>query len=818
VIDGNVHILAADTIQRQLEFVRMPQGWAAVGSVVVMLALLYTVFALYRNELRGGAPIRIRMLLAALRCSVIGLLALIWVEPILATYIHRRIEATTLLLIDGSASMGIKDAYPNSADAERVEAILPEDVKKEELSRADIVQQILTRDNSELLRALAGRNAVYLYNFGEALIPLGRVTPEGTVRSDDTTESPTSASVVPVFNAAAPVTNVGQAVRQAIETHAGAPITAVVVFSDGQFNQGESVEVVARYARAKQVRIHLVGIGDPSPARNMAVTSIEAPPNVFVKDPFNVTVHLRSTGLENTTITVDLLERAEGSDEATVVDTRRTVVPPGGRIEPVVFKRTIGQAKRIRLIARVAQQDGETLVEDNSKQTSVRVLEQKMRVLLVAGGPTWEYRYLTRMLQRDETVDLSCWLQSADPEAVRDGNTVIEKFPVEQEDLFGYDCIILLDPAPLDIDPAWSAHVETMVSTNGSGLLYVAGRKNAQRFSHNANTRSLLDLLPVVIDTTEADLIINELGHFQTTAWPLTVPAETASHPVLAMAGQPNENVLVWSRLPGVYWHYPVRREKPVATVLLRHSNPRMRNAYGPHVLLATQFLGSGRTAFLGMDTTWRWRRLGKRYFNKFWIQLLRHMVEGKLLGDQKRGLIQTERDTYAVGEPVNIEARLLDARHLPMREAKVEGVLSVEGKSDRSIVLEAQPNRPGWYRGRFVVTDVGRHQVRIDLPGGNGSEPATVRSEFTVGQPDIEFRHTTMNREALKTLAVESANGQYFDIDEADQLSTVIPSKTMSIVLDGQPQTLWDRWWTLAALVVLLGVEWMIRKRVRLL
>jgi hypothetical protein len=548
------------------------------------------------------------------------------------------------------------------------------------------------------------------------------------------------------------------------------------------------------------------------------VSTIEAPPNVFVKDPFSVTVHLRSTGLENTTVSVDLLERIEGSDQATLVDTRRTVIPPGGQIEPVVFKRTIDQANRLRLIARASQQEGETLVEDNSKQTTVHVLEQKMRVLLVSGGPTWEYRYLTRMLQRDETVDLSCWLQSADPDAVRDGNTVIEKFPTEQEDLFGYDCIILLDPAPLDIDPAWTTHIETMVSTNGSGLIYVAGRKNAQRFAHNANTQSLLDLMPVVIDTTDADLIINELGHFQATAWPLTVPPEAASHPVLAMAQQSNENALVWSRLPGVYWHYPVRREKPVAAVLLRHSNPRMRNAYGPHVLLATQFLGSGRTAFMGIDTTWRWRRLGDRYFNKFWIQLLRHMVEGKLLGDQKRGLIQTERDTYAVGEPVNIEARLLDARHMPIREARIEGTLSVDGQSDRSIALESQANRPGWYRGRFVVTEIGRHQLRIDLPGGNGSEPAAIRNEFIVGQPDLEFRHTTMNRDSLKTLAVESGNGQYFDIDEVDELPAVIPGKTVSLVLKGHPKTLWDRWWTLTALVVLLGLEWTIRKRVRLL
>ena len=198
-----------------------------------------------------------------------------------------------------------------------------------------------------------------------------------------------------------------------------------------------------------------------------------------------------------------------------------------------------------------------------------------MRVLLVSGGPTWEYQYLTRLLERDATFNLSVWLQSADKDAVREGTTVIDHFPRTQEELFQYDCIILLDPQPADVDPAWTACVEQLVGNYGGGLLYVAGRINAPRFCHESGTRPLLDLLPVVIDPNESDLMLNELGHFQTTAWPFFVPSAVANNPVLALSDQPAENTQIWNNLPGVYWHYPVRREKPVATVLLRHSNPR---------------------------------------------------------------------------------------------------------------------------------------------------------------------------------------------------------------------------------------------------
>ncbi len=278
--------------------------------------------------------------------------------------------------------------------------------------------------------------------------------------------------------------------------------------------------------------------------------------------------------------------------------------------------------------------------------------------------------------------------------------------------------------------------------------------------------------------------------------------------------------------MTGVYWHYPVRREKPVATALLRHSNPRMRNSYGGHVLLATQFFGSGRTGYLGFDTTWRWRRQGDRYFNRFWVQLLRHLVEGKLVSGQQRGLVQFERDRYAVGEAVVVEARLLDARHMPLQQDEVRAEVSAgaaatrpgEGSGVATVVLKPQPNRPGWYRGQFVPSELGPHTLRIDLPGGAGTPAATIRAEVRVGRPELEFLRPELDRESLALLASQSAGGKYLDIDEFDQAPALIPSRTTSLILTGQPVPLWDRWWTLAALVLLLGTEWLVRKRSHLL
>lgn len=826
-------ILAADMIERRLEFAALPQGWAAVAAIIFGILVVQFVWLLYRRERRAGASWRVRAILAGLRCAALGVLALVWLEPIIATYIHRESEARTIVLVDASASMGLRDRYAEEREADRAAALasrLP-GIEPSNATRAELVAAVLAGEQSGLLRQLAERNSVELYQFGDRLLPLGQVIRDGRFQvAEDKAPSPgdpakplASANEggpvrTRLAQADAPATDLGRAVRQAVEAQAGRPIAAVVVLSDGRFNRGEPPEVVGRYARAKKIPIHAVGVGDASEPRNVAVTAVEAPANVFVNDPFSVTAHLAAQGLTGQPLTVELIEGGTANEPGRPIATRSVSVDATGQVPPVVFTHQLAAAGQIRLQVRALELEGEMLTDDNRRDVTARALENKMRVLMVAGAPAWEYRYVSRLLKRDATVDLSCWLQSADETALPDGNTPLPRFPHTREDLFAYDCIILIDPDPADFTAQWAADVEAMVANHGSGLLYVAGRKNTPRFMRSPETRGLIDLLPVVIDPGDADLILNELGHFQTSAWPLSIPQPVAGHPVLALADTPGESLQVWAQLPGLYWHYPVRRPKPVATVLWRHTNPRMRGSDGGHVLLASQFAGAGRSGFLASDSTWRWRPAGEHQFNRFWIQLLRHLVEGKLLAGQKRGFIQTDREHYAVGEAVSIEARLMDTHYQPMRQAEVALSILREGEADATVALGQQADRPGWYRGRWVPTRTGLYTLGVDLASEPGSPPAAIRRDVRVGQADLEFRQTTLDRDALRSLASQTDEGTYLDLDEAHRLAELIPGRTVSMVLDGERVRLWDRWWTLVLLVALLGLEWALRKRACLL
>lgn len=824
------------TVERRFEFAALPEGWAAVIALGGVVLTCWAIVWMYRREGRRGASMTVRTLLAAVRCVVVLALVSIWLEPILATYLHRWIDSYAIVLVDDSSSMDLRDRYRIEADAARIRSVMdeqatgPTEPETKGVRRADVVGRLLSRDQNRFLRELTRRNRVKLYSFSDSLelaASLRAVHEEGGngPQGSEAQDPDDAANVRTTFAAQGAATNVSRAVRRSIESLGGAPLAGVVLFSDGGFNQGDPVEVLARYVEEQQIPLHVVGIGDASPPQNVRISEAVSPNNAFKEDPFTITTHITTQGMVGETITVELYERdgsAHGTQPAgsegkeNPVETRTVRITTDGVLDPIVFTRRREEVGRVTYRVAVPVGPYESVADDNSKQTVVNVIDDKMRVLLIAGSPSWEYRYVSRLLIRDATFDVSCWLQSAAVNAVRDGNTIIDQLPATPEELLVYDAVILIDPDPLEFGPGWARSLDALVTDHGGGVLYVASRKYTPQFMRDPAVGAIVKLLPVKLDP-EADLILNKVGHYQTRAWPIEIPRQALGHTILGLGDERSDSRATWSQVPGVYWHYPVLREKPVASVLMRHSNPQMRNSYGGHVLAATQFVGSGRSAFLAFDSTWRWRRQGEEVFNGFWVQMLRYLVEGKLLGAKKRATILTEGSTFQLGRTINVTARLFDARFGPLEVDSVTATYRV-GSRPKTFTLKRSLDQPGWYEGRFTPAQIGEYEVLLTLPGGGGSAAVTVGHHVEVVRPNIEILNPQMNRAALKMLAERSAGGRYYEIDEADKIPNAILDRHESTTVKSRPVQLWDNKWTLMLLIGLLSVEWAVRKWVRLL
>ena len=837
--DDLIHPIVAAVGRDETKFVtelrHLAEGWFAVGAVALAAAAVWVVVWMYRCEGRIGASTRVRMFLATLRCVVILLLGVILLEPVRVKILRRWIDSYTIVLLDESSSMDLADNYRDAATAASVKKVLGVS-QLPSVRRVELVNRILQDDGRKFLRDLANNNRVKIYTFSDEAHHVTTVraareyasnaTPTGELDSVNPEAQPaeTSASglsgidaVNVELTALGSATNLERAFRRSLESVGGAPIAGIVVMTDGGVNRGAPVEVVARYARERGVPVHVIGLGDPSAPRNVRVAEVLAPQNVFKQDPFAITVGLTAEGLAGESLHLTLSERnVTDGGESKRVDSRRVVVGPGGAIAPVTFERRQDRVGRFVYTLSVTPVDDESVTDDNTKEVSVSVIDAKTRVLLVAGGPSWDYRYVTTLLERDDTFDLSCWLQSADVSAVRDGDTVIDHLPIMAEELFDYDVVILMDPDKSEFDESWSELADTLVSEHGGGLLFAAARPRSPAFLRERSLKKLLALLPVTFDP-EADLVLNQVGHYQLTSSPIEIPEDAFSHPVIRDSGDAIAAKLAWRGIGEVYWHYPVLRAKQVATVLMRHGSPRMRNSDGGHVLAATQFVGAGRSAFLAFDSTWRWRRFGERYYDRFWVQLIRYLAEGKLLGGSKRATLIVENERPTIGEAVTVTTRLLDSRYEPLKRDRVVASYEVEGER-RELELMARGDRPGWFEGRFVPDRVGSYRVRVRIPDARVDEPQYVQREVVVSRPNLEILRPHMNKDALRVLAEQSAGGRYWNVDESGELARSIPDLHEEIPIRSRPTTLWDNAATLALLVTLLCVEWAVRKWNRLL
>jgi hypothetical protein len=762
--------------------------------------------------------------MAGLRCTVIALVGVIWLEPVLATYLHRLIDSYSLVLVDTSASMDLQDRYRRAEDIARVTPVAPS-AGKEPVRRSEVVAAVLEQDNREMLRRLAERNRVRVFTFAEE--PSAAYTLRAQREAAYTVTDERGSGTDPEFDAGAlaeaPVrfaahgaaTDIGSAVRRAVESLGRAPVAGVVLLTDGGINRGDDTHAIARYAQDRRIPLHVVGVGDPSPPRNVRVAEVVAPDHVFAEDPFAVVAQVTAQGMTGESVTVELSERrGDSTDAERVVATRSVILGADGTIEPISFDHRQAGVGRFTYRAHVPVGPLESVADDNSKQVTVNVMENKLRVLVVAGAASWEYRYIARLLERDATFELSCWLQSADANAVRDGNVIIDHLPDTAEELYTYDAIILLDPDPIELTSEWAELAGDLVTRHGGGLLYAAARLNSTAFQRDAATEPIRRILPVTFDP-DADLILNQIGHYQQTGHPFVVPPAAAGHPALKLPGS-GDGPDDWASLGEVFWHLPVLREKPVASVLMRHGDPRMQNAYGPHVLFATQYAGAGRTAFLGFDATWRWRGVGEAIFNRFWVQTIRYLVEGKLAGGNQRGTILTDKDTYQLGAVVQVSARLFDRAYKPLQLPDVTATCAIDG-DERKLVLVRNEDRPGWYEGSFVPPRTGSCQLMLPIPGDDlGAEVA--RREIQIERPNLEILQPQLDRDMLRSLAEASPGGRYYDVHEAGKLAEAIPDRHESTTIRSRPTPLWDKSWVLVLLVALLGTEWALRKLFRLL
>ena len=779
---------------------------------LLLLGLVLLIVGVYRRDART-LSLRQRTVLIGLRGIAVALVLLLLAQVSLS--VERVGLPLVVVLIDDSASMGLRDAYSNDDDR-RFAAMLTganSTSGSVDAERFELARRILSRDDGRWLRELRQRHRLRIERFSAEAVPIG----EDLVDDDAVRRL---ISELAVLQPNGDVTRPAEAVRQVLNQTRGTPPAAILLLTDGIASSGDAdrLSAVVPLARERLVPLFAIGIGSDQQTRDVQLAELTVDDVAFVNDPLVFSVKVKAFGFAGQSASLELRER--GSDRS--LKRRSIKLPADGQTATVELLFTPTQSGDHEFELLVAPPPGDVDRDNNRLTRSVRVREGKLKILLADGLPRWEFRELKNMLEREPTVELHTLLQEADLEFALQDETAKPlqgRFPLSREALSAYDVLLLGDLDPGVFSPGVLEHVREFVR-DGGGLLVMAG---PQHMPLAFRGTPLETLLPVELDTTSVPPSDADLREpFQ----PRWTEAGRLSTPLfrhlqldeLENDGTPstsNSSRDVWHSLPGLFWLCQSPRLRAGATVLLEHPQRRgEKSATGGLPVIALQRFGAGKVLFHATDELWRWRfRDHERVYSRYWIQALRFLSRTQNLGGARGVEFTADRQAYQRGESVKLRVQVLDNRQLPA-SGSATVMLERADEPRRSIQLARAANSTNLFTGELRGLRDGRYHAWLSDPSLPGSPPAV---DFVIEAPQRELLRRRLDRADLEA-ATRATHGRYFALHEADRLPAEIPAGQPVPLSAAMIIPLWTRWELLLLFAGLLTTEWLCRRRWRLI
>jgi hypothetical protein len=746
--------------------------------------------------------------LFGLRCAFLLLLTVLLLRPVLAFTVEGSIRRALLVLVDGSGSMGIKDPRVLPGDIQRaaiaggqIDPTHEEDLPAvasapmQNSSRFEIAQAVLQSKALDLLPQLDEEFDLVPFSYGQSLSSLPR--PTGTNENAELRKQPTPEDFpwLTRLNTDGQATAIGEALREVVNRKRGQPLAGVVLITDGANNQGLSPREAATQLKQENIPLYVYGVGITSP-RDIIVTNLMAPEVAFVGDELLVNVRVRSQGLEGEKAKVFLKLDGEKVDEKEI-----TFGPDGEQVVPLRFLPE--NAGEYEINAGIDPRDDETEMKNNSLSRQLRIVDAKIKVLLVEETPRWEYRYLHAMLSRDRRIDLTTVLYEGDPSITHGENAPFqENFPANRDELFKYDLVIFGDVEPRRISRLQMQYLNEFVSRFGGAFIMVAGKRHSPAQYRGTPIENLLPI--------EFNAPLGDTGQEAVADKPIQLELTTAGREstMLQLSDQAGENIRRWKALPAVYWIARVVRAKPGAEVLVVDPDPLKATRFGPMPVVAVQQYGLGQSLFVGTDNTWRWRRnVGDKFYYTFWGQIIQRLSLSHVLGGSRRTQIDLDKPNYQAGERVRVYARLYRAGFEPVTDSSVQAFYTAKDDvlaTATELKLRPVPDQPGLYRGNFIAPDPGQYEFAVEMD-------REARTPFYVSSASFELGDTAMNEDLLREMA-EISGGEFFREENLHELPARIARKAEKVRSPMEVE-LWSSPLYFILILLVVTVEWILRK-----
>lgn len=700
------------------------------------LILVILQYLLIRGKLGRSRALAISFL----RMGVFLPLISFFLNP---TFVERKVHkamSTLAILLDTSQSMGI-----SPAEGKR--------------SRFDEARSVLLNGQSPLLKSLAERFEVRLYTLGDSLKPvegreLASLKPGG--ERGDLTGALTSL---------------------------GGENSLVLLFSDGNVkldNRSSTGPTLLAYP-----------VGDPKDYKDILIKAVKAPALAFRGRQTGIDVIIKTYGYKDLTIPVLL---KDGNRLITAKSVRIKESPAEITASLSFTPEEVGHHS---FSVSIAPQFGESLTSNNTVNFSLKVVRDKIRILMASGNPSLSYRFMRMAFKNDPSIDLLSFIILRTPSDII--NVPLQEqslipFPVEtlfSKELKNFD-LVIFDNFPFSLYIS-SNHLQSLREfvKEGGGFAVIGGPNLSNAGGYGIGL--IGDVLPVRFTGTE--------NYRRNLVAGVKLSRAGTTHPLTQLSLDKEENIHLWQEMPALDG-LNLLETKGSGTVLLESSDGTSR----PVLVLGNY--GKGRVLSLATDYSWKWYMgmVGRGQGNWAYFKLMERMARWltkdpsleplEIILPERAGLIGQERE-------IRIKVREED---FSSRKGAVSlSVLNPDGARVEAKLRKTGPS--GEYLASFLPEKAGAYRVKIETPSGSLEESVMIAGtlEDFDGAPDIERLR----------MASTSTGGKL--LSKTDDLLKEIETysrKDEKTFVEERHIPLWGTLYILILIVALLSTEWYLRRR----
>jgi uncharacterized membrane protein len=669
---------------------------------------------------------------------------------------YLKIFPRVAVLVDDSASMSVDDGG---------------------VSRLDRVKTIL---GGETWRDLSAKMADYsfeYYTLGRKLIRVGR-------------------EEIPNLKGREEESNISSALFELARKNPGAPLAGTILFTDGK----ESAET-----REMRIGAPVVAVGLGKGFRDVRISRFKAPDFAFVNKPIKIDLEVEATGYEEAASRVIL--RKDGR----IVTTRKLVFKKGQKRRKLSLSLTPELVGQHEISVEVVPQPDEVLTGNNREEFVLPVERDKIRILMISGRPSWNYRFLRQALKSDGSIDLVSFIilrSPTDPVNVPQSQLSLIPFPANvlfTEELKNFDLVIFDNFSyRLSLPPSYMENIKQAVGEGGSFMM-IGGDESFYEGGYDQTP--IEDILPVVLDKRRS-------GYAQG-RFPFKLTDQGGKHPVMRVSGE-SELRSAWDNLPllsGINRTFSV---KPDAVVLGVDGKGHSGSAQLP--VVAVMKYGKGRTAALLSDGFWRWnfQAVGRDENNRLYLTMVKQLVRW-LVKDPSLDQIKLWGDVVREGGGgrLRLHTMVYHEDFSPASDAVLDVNLTYpSGRTERLDYLPG--SRPGEYLAEADTNEDGVYSFKVEARArGVLLGAGELKIEYSAAL--AELQDVAPDEKFLRSIS-ESTGGKYIEAEEFSSLAAEIPSifrrEPELKLIERRVDPLFKAWYVFALITLLLSLEWFMRRR----